>query len=80
MLTEARVRGLRVPQDLAVCGFGGADFAAHLAPSLTTVQVDGANIGAQAARILMARCRGESTQERIIDVGFQIVERESTGG
>ncbi|OXC89469.1 GntR family transcriptional regulator, partial [Achromobacter sp. KAs 3-5] len=59
---------------------GGADFAAHLAPSLTTVQVDGANIGAQAARILMARCRGESMQERIIDVGFQIVERESTGG
>jgi len=44
------------------------------------VQVDGANIGAQAARILMARCRGESMQERIIDVGFQIVERESTGG
>ncbi|CAB3833397.1 LacI family DNA-binding transcriptional regulator [Achromobacter mucicolens] len=80
VLTEARVRGLRVPQDLAVCGFGGADFAAHLAPSLTTVQVDGANIGAQAARILMARCRGESTQERIVDVGFQIVERESTGG
>ncbi|UAN05376.1 substrate-binding domain-containing protein [Achromobacter mucicolens] len=35
VLTEARVRGLRVPQDLAVCGFGGADFAAHLAPSLT---------------------------------------------
>lgn len=80
VLTEARVRGLRVPQDLAVCGFGGADFSAHLAPSLTTVHIDGAAIGAQAARILMASCRGEVPEERIVDVGFRIVERESTAG
>jgi len=80
VLTEARVRGLRVPEDLAVCGFGGADFAAHLAPALTTVQVDGAWIGKQAARILMARCRGETVGDPVIDVGFQIIERASTGG
>ncbi|MFJ1300705.1 LacI family DNA-binding transcriptional regulator [Pseudomonadota bacterium AL_CKDN230030165-1A_HGKHYDSX7] len=80
VLTEARVRGLRVPEDLAVCGFGGADFAAHLAPALTTVQVDGAWIGKQAARILVARCRGETVSDPVIDVGFEIIERASTGG
>ena len=79
VLTEARVRGLRVPEDLAVCGFGGADFAAHLAPALTTVQVDGAWIGKQAARILIARCRGETVSDPVIDVGFEIIERASTG-
>jgi LacI family transcriptional regulator, gluconate utilization system Gnt-I transcriptional repressor len=78
VLTEARARGLRVPQDLAVCGFGDADFAAHLEPSLTTVRVDGAAIGARAAELILQRCRGEPVQARIIDVGFNIVERAST--
>ncbi len=36
---------MRVPEDLAVVGFGGADFAAHTEPSLTTVHIDGAAIG-----------------------------------
>jgi LacI family gluconate utilization system Gnt-I transcriptional repressor len=80
VLTEARARGIRVPEDLAVVGFGGADFAAHLEPSLTTVQVDGAAIGRHAATQLLARCRGEEIGQRIIDVGFTIVERESTAG
>jgi LacI family gluconate utilization system Gnt-I transcriptional repressor len=52
VLTEARARGLRVPEDLAVVGFGDADFAAHLEPSLTTVRIDGAGIGQQAARLM----------------------------
>jgi LacI family gluconate utilization system Gnt-I transcriptional repressor len=78
VLTEARARGLRVPQDLAVVGFGDADFAAHLAPSLTTVRIDGAGIGRLAAQQILARCKGQAVEERIVDVGFRIVERLST--
>lgn len=78
VLTEARARGLRVPQDLAVVGFGDADFAAHLVPSLTTVRIDGAGIGRQAAQLIVARCKGQPVAQRILDVGFRIVEREST--
>lgn len=79
VLAEALSRGIRVPQDLAVCGFGGADFAAHMAPSLTTVQVDGASIGRLAAQMIVARCRGEVLEQPVVDVGFCIVERQSTG-
>jgi LacI family transcriptional regulator, gluconate utilization system Gnt-I transcriptional repressor len=79
VLTEARAQGLRVPEDLAVIGFGDADFAAHLEPSLSTVHIDGAGIGRQAAQLLLARCRGETVAQRIVDVGFRIVERRSTG-
>lgn len=79
VLAEAQARGMRIPQDLAVCGFGDADFAAHMEPSLTTVHVDGAAIGKLAARMIVDRCRGEPVEQRTVDVGFRIVERRSTG-
>ncbi len=78
VLTEAQARGIRVPEDLAVFGFGGADFSAHLNPSLSTVHIDGAAIGLHAAQLIIARCRGETVDQRIIDVGFRIIERAST--
>jgi LacI family gluconate utilization system Gnt-I transcriptional repressor len=80
VLVEAQARGLRVPQDLRVCGFGDADFAAHLVPSLTTVHVDGAGIGRQAAQLILDRCAGQPVEQRVIDVGFRIVERGSSAG
>lgn len=78
VLVEARARGLRIPRDLAVCGFGDADFAAHMDPSLTTVHVDGAAIGTLAARLILSRCASEPVAEPVVDVGFRIMEREST--
>lgn len=78
VMEEARSRGLRVPEDLAICGFGDADFAADMSPSLTTVQVDGAGIGTLAANLLLWRCRGETVPAPVVDVGFRIVERGST--
>jgi len=77
-LIEAQSRGLRIPGDIALCGFGDADFAACLEPSLTTVRVDGAGMGRRAASLILQRCEGEDVAERIVDVGFSIVERAST--
>ena len=79
VLVEAQARGLRVPQDLAICGFGNADFAAHLLPAMTTVLIDGPGIGRLAASMVLARCRGEAVARPVVDVGFRIVERGSTG-
>ena len=78
VLTEARALRIRVPEDLAVVGFGGTGFAAHLEPSLTTVQIDASAIGLQAASLLLARCRAEPVERRVVDVGFTIVERSSS--
>lgn len=77
VVTEAQARGLRVPGDLGVVGFGDFDFVADLEPALTSVRINGAAIGEQAARFLVARAEGQAVAQPIVDVGFSIVERVS---
>lgn len=78
VMTEARVRGLRVPDKLAVVGFGDLDFSADLDPALTTVHIKGAAIGRQAAQFIVDRAEGRTVEQRVVDIGFSIVERQST--
>lgn len=77
VLTEARTRGLQVPADLAVMGFGDIDFAADTEPALTTVHVNAAAIGRQAADFIVARAELRPVEPRIVDIGFSIAARES---
>ena len=77
-MTEAQVRGIDVPGQLAIMGFGDLDFAAHTAPSISSVHIDKRAIGIQAANALLARIEGRPLQEKIIDVGFELVERQTT--
>ncbi|SDE98770.1 transcriptional regulator, LacI family [Pseudomonas seleniipraecipitans] len=79
ILEEATELGLRVPDDLAVMGFGDLSTAAHLHPSLSTVCINGADIGIQAARALLQRLEhpNEEPVKVHIDTGFTLVERQS---
>jgi len=76
-LTEAHARGLEIPKDLRIFGFGDLNFAAHTHPSLTTVRIDGTAIGRQAARFILDRAAGIAPKQRIVDLGFSLVERDS---
>ncbi|MDR6534989.1 LacI family DNA-binding transcriptional regulator [Variovorax soli] len=77
VMTEAQARGIAVPQQLAVVGFGDLEFAADLHPALSTVRIDSAAIGRQAARFIVERAEGREVTERVVDIGFSIVERAS---
>jgi LacI family gluconate utilization system Gnt-I transcriptional repressor len=77
VLAEAQERGMSVPGDLAIVGFGDLDFAAHTFPSLSTVRIDRPAVGRKAAEALLGRFEGKDV-ERIVDIGFQVIERGTT--
>ena len=77
VITEAMAQGLSVPGDLAVVGFGDMEFAASMQPSITSVHVDGAAIGAQAAEMIAARANGDGPRHDVVQIGFRIEARDS---
>jgi LacI family gluconate utilization system Gnt-I transcriptional repressor len=76
-MQEMHSQGVKIPEDMGVCGFGGLDIAQVIYPALTTVQANLGYIGKRAAELLMTQIDRKLTpiQE---DVGFTIVPGEST--
>ena len=77
VLTEARAQNISVPQQISIMGFGDVPFVEDMIPALTTVKINGAEIGRLAAQCLVDRAQGKAVSEHIVDVGFSIVSRES---
>lgn len=78
VLIEATARGIAVPRQLAVVGFGDLGFAADTQPALSTVRIDGTGIGQRAARFIVDRADGRAAGETVVDVGFHVIERGSS--
>ena len=76
-LRAAADLGIAVPDALAILGFGDFDVAAHTSPALTTIRIPGWQIGASAAQALLARLRDTGPTSSLVDLGFEIVRRES---
>ncbi|NLF04748.1 MAG: LacI family transcriptional regulator [Actinomycetales bacterium] len=74
-----RERGLRCPEDVSVVGFNDMPFVDKLSPPLTTVRVPHAEVGAEAARILVRwMTRGEAASATTA-LPVELVVRGSTG-
>lgn len=77
-LAAARERGLRVPHDLAVSGYGNLNAAALAVPPLTTLDPVPAAQGRAAARLLLERLAGaDAGPPRHLVLPAEVVERES---
>lgn len=76
-IQECRARGLKVPHDISIMGFDDLDFAAHLDPPLTTVEVPSAGLGRVAADYIMALCTG-TAPPTVTNLPTRLVIRNST--
>ncbi|WP_430245878.1 LacI family DNA-binding transcriptional regulator [Neorhizobium sp. DAR64861/K0K2] len=74
-LAEAYARGCRMPDELAIVGFGDFDFAPHTHPPLTTVRIDRRDIGTKAAQSILRKIAGDKNVEAMINIDFHIVVR-----
>jgi LacI family transcriptional regulator len=71
--------GLRVPEEVAVLGFGGAFTGAYTHPPLTTVTLPTRPLGAQAAQMLLARVAGDSSAAQHLVLETKLTVRSSCG-
>lgn len=77
-ILETQRRGMTVPSEVAIAGFDDLEIASQVVPSLTTVRVHRHALGSRAARLILDTLDGEEVESRSIDLGFEIVVREST--
>lgn len=67
VLSAARLHGIRVPEDLAVTGWDNIPLSDLVSPTLTTVHQPIVELGAIAARSLLARIAGRpATRETVL--------------
>jgi LacI family gluconate utilization system Gnt-I transcriptional repressor len=78
VVMELQRRGLRVPEDISVMGFGDFEIGAEINPRLTTIHVDFRGLGQTTGQLLrQLLASGASDVPKIIDVGLQVIERAS---
>jgi DNA-binding LacI/PurR family transcriptional regulator len=76
-LSAARSLGLQVPGDVSVAGFDDIEYAAFSQPALTTVRVQGYEIGEMAVKLLLEMIQEDKPQVRQICMRTDLVVRDS---
>ena len=79
-LTECDRRGIRVPDDMAIAGFGNFEISGVSVPALTTIDPFPARMGEQAGQLIADLLRGGAKSgPTLIEIEPQLVARASTG-
>jgi len=78
IIMEARNKGLRVPEELAVIGFDDQPLAEMLTPELTTIKQPVSEIGYTAMDLIINRLEGKFVENKMYTLQFQLVIRKST--
>jgi LacI family gluconate utilization system Gnt-I transcriptional repressor len=79
-LLECRRRGIAVPDRIAIAGLGNLEMGRQMQPALTTIEIPAYAMGHRAGELILARLAkdGPAAGERIIDLGFALLARETT--
>ena len=78
IVMECQRRGVNVPGDLSIMGFGDFEIGREINPPLTTIHVDFRALGERTGTLILELLTpGASRTPQIIDVGLKVVERVS---
>lgn len=78
VLFECQRAGIPVPTRMGIIGFHDFEMMAVAFPSLTSVRTRRHEIGLRAVRMVLDRIEGKPVERRVIDLGFELIAREST--
>lgn len=76
-LFEAMAQRRRVPEDLGIAAINDSDVLEAAEPSITTIRTRRYEVGFNAVRAIQDRAGGDG-YKRVIDLGFEVAQREST--
>lgn len=77
-LFEAQRMNIAIPKQLAICGFNDIEAAAYVNPSLSSVAVGRYEMGVKAAELIIQTLNQQPLENKQIDMGFVIKQRDST--
>jgi LacI family gluconate utilization system Gnt-I transcriptional repressor len=78
IVMECARRGVRVPEDISIIGFGDFEIGREINPPLTTIHVDFRALGQRTGQIILELLSGDKAKTpRIVDVGLKVLERAS---
>ncbi|MGJ4882958.1 MULTISPECIES: LacI family DNA-binding transcriptional regulator [unclassified Bradyrhizobium] len=78
VLFECQRRHIAVPEQIAIVGFNDMEFMAAAVPTLTSVRTNRYEMGRRAATMIMDAVEGRPVAQRVVDLGFEVIERQSS--
>lgn len=77
-LFESKRMNLRVPDDIAICGFNDLESSSLVEPSITSVAAPRFEMGLKAVEMLVGAFNKPRHSQPPLDIGYQIKARHST--
>lgn len=69
--------GVRVPEDVAICGFDDARIVQMIRPALTTISFSRREIGKRVAEVLLAQLLGQTPEIRTHRIAHRLIIRQT---
>ena len=78
-MNEARVAGIRIPDDLSIIGFDNREVSGYSLPKLTTVNLPLETMGIESSKRLLSLILGEELEDNECLLPCELVIRDSVG-
>ncbi len=80
VLNTVKARGIKIPEQVSICGFTNSSLTEMCCPSLTSVDQKCYELGATAMKLLLKRIKGENAEQKIVNriIKTKLVVRKST--